>query len=409
MERTTCRLCKSRNLHKFLDLGEQPPSDAFLTKEDLSKKEEKYPLDVFLCLDCGQAQLGFVVSPEALYRRSYPYASSTTRTGREHFFGMAKTIAERFGFGKNDLAVDVGSNVGVLLSGFKEMGMRVLGVDPATDMAAVANSRGIETIPKFFESGLARNIVEKYGKAKAITGTNVFAHIDNLDDVMAAVDVLLGEKGVFVVEAPHFLDLVQRIEYDTIYHEHLSYLSVKPLQKFFEKFGFDLFDVEKHKIHGGTARYFMARKGDYSISPAVGDALEKEEKEGLHTVSRLERFAHEVEEERRLLMNLLKEIKSSGRRIVGLSAPAKGNTLLNYCGINEDFLDYISEKAEIKIGLYTPGTHIPIYSDNKLLDDMPDYALILAWNFAEEIMKNLSEYKNRGGKFIIPIPKPVII
>lgn len=409
MRKTFCRMCKGENLHKFLDLGEHPPSDAFLKKEDTEREQDRHPLDVFLCLDCGQAQLGFVVPPEILYRRSYPYESSTTRTGREHFFGLAKSIVERFHLNSQSLAVDVGSNVGVLLAGFKEQGTRILGIDPATDMAAKANSSGLETLAEFFGAKLAYEVAKKYGRAKAITATNVFAHVDNLDDVMGGIDALLDDQGVFVIEAPHFLDLVRKVEYDTIYHEHLSYLSVKPLREFFAKLGFELFDIEKHKIHGGTARYFVARVGDYPVSAAVSEMLYEEAKEGIHTPERLGRFARAVEEQKQLLLQLLKKIKAEGKKVVGVSAPAKGNTLLNHCGITTDLLAHITEKAQIKVGLFTPGTHIPIYDDKKIFEDQPDYAMILAWNFAEEIMSNLAEYKKRGGKFIIPIPKPIVV
>ena len=404
-----CRLCKGKRLERFLDLGSTPPSDAFLRKEDLAKPEPRYPLDVYLCLDCGQAQLGYVVPPEILYRRDYPYESSTTRTGREHFFHLAKTVSERFGLGKDSLAIDIGSNVGVLLSGFKAQGTRVLGVDPATDMAAIANKNGIPTIPEFFNGELAKKIAKEHGKADAITATNVFAHINNLDDVMEGIRALLSEKGVFVIEAPHFLDLVLKTEYDTIYHEHLSYLSVKPIQAFFARFGFELFDVEKHPIHGGTARYFATRKGSHPVSPAVATIISAETKEGIHSVDRLKKFAGAVNEQKRLLVELLTRLKKEGKRVVGVSAPAKGNTLLNYCGITPDLLEYISEKAEIKVGLYTPGTHIPIYDDAKFLADQPDYAMILAWNFADEIMANLKVFKESGRHFIVHIPKPIIV
>jgi len=405
----TCRFCKSASLKPFLDLGAHPPSDAFLNKAQLQDAEPRYPLDVNLCADCGGVQLGFVVPPDHLYCRNYPYESSTTRTGRTHFFEMAKTVSTRFKLKPESLAIDLGSNVGVLLSGFRAQGVRVLGVDPARIMAEVANTSGIETINDFFTGKLSRTIIEKYGKASAITATNVFAHIDDLDDIMNGIRDLLTDDGVFVIEAPHFLELVNHVEYDTIYHEHLSYISLKPLVSFFQKFGLELFDVERIKIHGGSLRVYTGKKGRYPISPNVQAVLDLEKQAGVHSLDRLKRFAADVLDQKRLLNELLADLKKQGKRIVGVSAPAKGNTLLNYCGITEKQLDYITEKAQMKVGYFTPGTHIPIYGDDKLLQDQPDYALILAWNFAEEIMANLREFKERGGKFIIPIPKPKVI
>ena len=403
-----CRLCKSKRLERFLDLGSTPPSDAFLTKDQLAEPEESFPLDAYLCLECGQVQLGYVVPPDVLYRRNYPYESSTTRTGREHFHGMAASLAEYFKLTPESLVIDIGSNVGVLLEGFKKKGVRVLGVDPATDMAKIANENGIETVPEFFTEAVAKRIVAKYGPAALIVGTNVFAHIDNVDNAVSGMKALIGSDGAIVIEAPHFLNLVRNLEYDTIYHEHLSYLSIKPLQQFFRRFDLELFNVEEHAIHGGTIRFFVGPKGKYPQSPSVQAVIAAETTAGIHSIERLKRFAEEVAEQRRSLRALLEELTSQGKTVVGVSAPAKGNTLLNYCGITTELLPYITEKARIKVGLYTPGTRIPIASDEQLLKDKPDYALILAWNFSEEIMANLAEHRARGGKFIIPIPEPAI-
>ena len=404
-----CRLCKSKRLEQFLDLGSTPPSDAFLTKEQLSQKEESFPMNVYLCLDCGQAQLGYVVPPEVLYRRNYPYESSTTKTGRDHFHDMASSLVDYFKLTPKSLVIDVGSNVGVLLEGFKKKGVRILGVDPATDMAKTANENGIETIPEFFTAEIAERILSKYGPAALIVGTNVFAHIDNVDDAVEGMKTLIGADGAIVIEAPHFLNLVRNLEYDTIYHEHLSYLSIKPLQNFFRRFGLELFNVEKYAIHGGTIRFFMGPKGKYPQSNSVETVVASEAAAGIHSLERLRQFADEVAKQRQELRALLEDIKRQGKKVAGVSAPAKGNTLLNYCGITPDLMPYITEKAKIKVGLYTPGTHIPICDDSRLLEEQPDYALILAWNFANEIMSNLSEYRARGGKFIIPIPEPVIV
>ncbi|KKT77455.1 MAG: C-methyltransferase [Candidatus Giovannonibacteria bacterium GW2011_GWC2_44_8] len=410
MEVISCRICQSRNLQNIIDLGFHPPSDAFLTSEELKKPEISHPLRVLLCDKCGLWQLDYVVDPEILYQRSYPYESSTTRTGRKHFHDMAKEICDKYETPKGSLAVDIGSNVGVLLQGFETVGMKTLGVDPAFDMARIANQNGILTIADFFTRDLSKKIAKQYGKAHAITATNVVAHINDIHNLVSGVKNLLAPTGVFVIEAPYLVDLVQKNEYDTIYHEHLSYLSVKPLVGLFKSHDMELIDAEKQNIHGGTMRYFIAHKGKYKVSPVIKKLIAAENKFGMYDINFLKKtFVKAVEKQRADLVELLMKLKKEGARIVGVSAPAKGNTLLNYCKIDNQYLDYISEKAEIKIGLHTPGTHIKIESDKRLMKDMPDYALILAWNFADEIMGNLKEFKKKNGRFIIPIPKPIII
>jgi len=269
MEVISCRICQSRNLQNIIDLGFHPPSDAFLTSEELKKPEISHPLRVLLCDKCGLWQLDYVVDPEILYQRSYPYESSTTRTGRKHFHDMAKEICDKYETPKGSLAVDIGSNVGVLLQGFETVGMKTLGVDPAFDMARIANQNGILTIADFFTRDLSKKIAKQYGKAHAITATNVVAHINDIHNLVSGVKNLLAPTGVFVIEAPYLVDLVQKNEYDTIYHEHLSYLSVKPLVGLFKSHDMELIDAEKQNIHGGTMRYFIAHKGKYKVSPVI--------------------------------------------------------------------------------------------------------------------------------------------
>lgn len=410
MHITECRMCKGSDFELILDLGFHPPSDSFLTSQELDEPETTYPLRTVICKGCGLWQLDYVVDQKILYQKNYPYESSTTKTGRMHYHGMAAAIFDSFQIPKGSLAIDIGSNIGVLLEGFKIKGMNVLGVDPATNIAVKANAAGIETIPDFFSARVAREIKNTKGEAAVITGTNVFAHIHDLDDIMEGAKHLLSPKGVFVVEAPYLAELVKNTEYDTIYHEHLSYLSVKPLARFFDRLGLELFDVHMQDIHGGTMRFFVSRKGAYQKRPIVAGLAGLEEREHIYdTAVMKETFIPKILTQRRDLLFLIHDLKRKGKRVVGVSAPAKGNTLLNYCALKSDMLDYITEKAQIKLGLYTPGTHIKIEPDSKLFEDQPDYALILAWNFAKEIMENLAEYKKRGGKFIIPIPEPKII
>ena len=401
-------MCKSNNMLKFLDLGFSALSDNFLTVEQLEQPEIFYPLTVHSCLDCGLCQLGYVVPPELMFNENYPYDSSTTKTGREHFTEMGIYICDRFNLKPNSFVIDVGSNAGVLLSGFKSKGMRVLGIEPSSKLANVAIKNGIDSIIEFFSKKLVKKILADYGKVSIITGTNVFAHIDDLDDFMIAADSLLVEDGIIVIEAPYLLHLIENLEYDTIYHEHLSYLSVKPMIEFCKKFGFEVFDIEEQTIHGGTLRYFIGRKDKRKVSQNVSNYLKIEEKQKIYSEKTLQEFARSVKNHRKVLLQILHELKINGKKIVAISAPAKGNTLLNYCKIDSEILDYVTERNPLKVGKFTPGMHIPVYSDEKL-EDQPDYALILAWNFADEIIQNNSKYREKGGKFIIPIPKPVIV
>jgi len=405
-----CRVCHGESLIKFLDLGFTPLADDFLPPDRLHEPEVYYPLEVFVCNDCGLVQLGYVVPPQILFQRDYPYVSSITETGREHFYSLAKEVCLRFRLGSNDLVIDVGSNVGVLLQGFKEQGVNnVLGIEPAGNICEIARQAGIETISEFLSEELALEIVKSRGKARIVTGTNVVAHINDHHAMVRALDVLLVEKGVFIFEAPYLVNMIDNLEYDTIYHEHLSYLSVKPVRRLFNQFGMEVFDVKEVSIHGGSLRYFIARKGDYPISQHVETLIELENKKRINDVDRLRDFAKAVQNNREELTWLLRSLKHEGKRIVGVSAPAKGMTLLNYCKIGPEILDFITEKSPLKIGEYTPGTHIPVLPDSELIKTVPDFALLLAWNFSDEIMANLREYSEAGGKFIIPIPSPRII
>jgi len=404
-----CRMCGSTNLYKFLDLGFTPPADQFRRKDQLKEPDVHYPLDVCVCDDCGLVQLGYVVSPEILYRNDYPYESSTTQTGHRHWSSFSKTVVENFKLSGEDLVVDIGSNVGVLLSEFKKNGVKVQGVDPAANIVMLARERGIETICEFFNMDTAEKIVSERGHASVITGTNVFAHVNDLDAFMNSIKRLLNTKGIFVFEAPYFGNLLSANEYDTIYHEHLSYLSLKPLLPFFEKFDMEVFDVEQVDIHGGSFRVFVGKKSARPISNIVNTLIEQELASGMYDHDKLNQFSKNVEKNKKDLTWLLHSLKNQGKSIVGVSAPAKGMTLLNYCGIDQSILDFVTEKSTLKIGRYTPGAHIPVLPDSALLEHKPDYALLLAWNFADEIMKNLEEFRKAGGKFIIPIPHPVII
>ena len=404
-----CRTCGGSDLEQFLDLGFTPPADRFVRAEQLLEPEVHYPLAVLMCARCGLAQLNYVVAPQLLYQQDYPYEASITRTGRIHWGEFAKTTRERFDLGSADLVIDIGSNVGVLLDAFKSQGVRTLGIEPAGNIAEIARKNGIETLNDFFSIDVARNVVNDKGQASVITGTNVFAHVDDLMAFMQAVDIVLAPNGVLIIEAPYFTDLLEKLEYDTIYHEHLSYLSVKPLLAFFRRVGMEVFRIEQRDIHGGSFRIHVARAGRMQVSPEVNELLQNEETKAVHSVETLGQFAKKVEKNRDDLNWLLYSLKRDGKRIAAASAPAKGMTLLNYCRLGTETIDFVTEKSTLKIGKYTPGTHIPVVSDDELIERRPDYALLLAWNFADEIINNLAAYRAKGGKFIIPIPEPRIV
>ena len=402
-------MCEGSNLFEFLDLGAQPPADQFRSERAIREPQRFYPLEVYMCDDCGLAQLGVTVAPEVLYQDDYPYEASITRAGREHFARFAQGVVRQLSLQPNDLVVDLGSNVGTLLKAFRETGMQVRGVDPAPNIAEIACDDGIDTVCDFFGPGTADRIVRESGTARLITATNVFAHVGDLISFMAGIESLLADDGAFIVEAPYFGNLIAYCEYDTIYHEHLSYLSVRPLVLFFERFGMEVFDVQEVEIHGGSFRVFVGRRGHHLISSQVSRFVEKEAQTGLHRHDTLEAFANAVRRNRDDLMWLLNRCKAEGKSIVGVSAPAKGMTLLNYCQIDRRILDFVTEKSTLKIGRFTPGANIPVVPDEELLRTQPDFGLLLAWNFGEEIMKNLSEYRRRGGRFIIPIPTPRVV
>jgi hypothetical protein len=405
-----CRLCKSKSFFNFLDLGYHPPSDQFRKKNQIHFPVIYYPLQVQKCSDCHFFQLTHVVDPKILYQDDYPYESSTTDTGKLHYNDFAESVIKDFSIEKNSLVIDIGSNVGVLLEGFKKNGMKVVGVDPAKNIVDIANRREIFTLNSFFDMDISKKIYNEYGKAKVITGTNVFAHVDDLESFMLAVDNLIDhKKGVFIIEAPYVLNLFENMEYDTIYHEHLSYISVNPLIKFFKKFNMEIIDIHEKDIHGGSIRIFVSKINNYKVSNVIQEFIQKEKNYGLENNQVLIDFSHKVKKNKFDLISLLLDLKSKGNKIAAVSAPAKGMTLLNYCNINKDIIEFVTEKSKLKINSFTPGGQIPVYDDSALLTNDIDYALLLAWNFSEEIIKNNDEFIKKGGKFIIPIPSPIII
>ncbi len=398
-----CRACGSRELEEFLSLGKTPPANAFLKKKDF-RKEKHHPLRVGVCRSCKLVQLLDVISKEHLFSH-YVYFFSAMPTASNHFGSYAQDIAERFI--KNtakDLIVELGSNDGLLLKSFHKMGhKRVLGIDPAKNIVKFANKQGVPTLADFFSQRLAQKIVKTEGKAKIIIGNNVVAHIDDWQDLAKGVDELLAEDGVFIFEAPYLMDMFENLAYDSIYHEHLSYLSVAPLVRFFKKYGMNVFDVQPFQRQGHSIRVFVSRSGKYKTMPSVKKFLNKELKAGLNKLSSYKELAKRIKNSRNQLVTTLKDLKSKKMKIAAYGAPARGNTLLNYGNINPKLIDFATEELPLKIGLYSPGMHIPVKHIEDARKNPPDYYLMLAWNYKDQILKKESEFVKQGGKFIVPI------
>ena len=407
-----CRICNSRKLFKFLDLGSMPIPNGFLGEKDLNKTEEKYELSCLICESCGLAQLSNIVNPDLMFK-NYVYIPSMSRVMMENFNNLSYQIYNNFNLNQDSLVVDIGSNDGSLLSFFKNYRTRVLGIDPAENLAKIAELKGIPTEIKFFDLKNAKLIRNKHGQADVITATNVVAHIDNLHDFFKGISCLLKDDGVLITEFPYFVELVRGNEFDTIYHEHLSYFSLKPWLKLIKSHGFEVLRTQKSPIHGGSIRIIQKKQKEKSENPnsknIVNHMAFPEEEHNIYNRDTLSDFARKVGSLKIELTTLLKNLKRKRKKIVGYGAAAKGNVLTNYFNIGPEILDYIVDSTPYKQGLFTPGKHIPIYAENRLTIDRPDYVLILAWNFAEEIIKKEMTFRKLGGKFIIPIPKLKVV
>lgn len=408
-KKNECRICSSKNLELILDLGEQPPSNAFIEEGNLEENEDKFPLRLYLCKKCYLLQLLDIVNKEILFEK-YFYLTSASKPIVTHFKKYAIEIYEEFLKEKeNPLVLEIGSNDGSLLKEFKNLDVDVLGIEPAKNIAKIANEAGITTKNSFFNENIAKKIsLEK--KASIIIGNNVFGHIDNLKEFMKGVKILLKEKGIFIIEIPYVVDLIQKLEFDTIYHEHLSYFSLIPLMKLMEQFNLEIFDIKKQKVHGGTIRVFVSEKNDYKKTINLEKIIEFEKEIGMDKSEIYYNFSENVKELKSKLQNKIKELKEDGKIIFGYGAPAKGNVLLNYCNIGTEFLDYIIDTTPLKQGLYSPGMHIKIKSDRENNEKTSQQiALLLAWNYEEAIINKEKSFLKNGGKFLVPLPIPKII
>lgn len=407
--REDCRICGNRRLHRFLDLGFSPLANRFLTKEQLGEVEPRFRLDVFVCRDCSLVQLVEVVDPAVLFRH-YLYVSGTSETMRAHFAALAKSLVTRFAFRPGDLIVEVASNDGTFLSNFQGLGPRLLGIEPAVNVAAMARLRGIESITEFFGESLGSHVRTEHGPAACVVANNVFAHVDDVNGFVRGVLNVLGPEGIFVFENSYVRDMLDHLEFDSVYHEHLSYFSVTALTALFDRHGMEIFDVEHRPVHGGSLRVFVKRReARHPVTEAPARFRDEERRLGLGGVATYEAFAARVYGLRTPLLALLKQLRAEGKRLVAYGSSAKGNTLLNFFGIGPDLIEYVVDKSPLKQGTFTPGMHLPVLPVERLVEDRPDYALILAWNFTDEILQQQRPYVDGGGRFIVPIPSPRVI
>ena len=407
--RTTCRLCGGDNIVSILELAPTPPANAFVTADFVARHQETFPLDLHFCESCAHVQLLDVVDPAVLFR-DYVYVSGTSDVFVRHFAEYADALTGKFTIGKGELAVDIGSNDGTLLSFFKAQGMEVLGIDPARDIARRASAAGIETWPEFFNIDLARRIRDERGAAAVITANNVFAHADDLGGIVDGIRDLLDNQGIFAFEVSYLLDVHEKTLFDTIYHEHLSYHSVKPLVGFFASHGMRLIDVQRIDTHGGSLRGIACRtNADHPTEQSVADLIDQETRLGLHNADTFRVFASGIEGMRDKLVSLLRDLKAEGKSIAGYGAPAKATTLMYHFNLGPDIVDFIVDDSPLKQGLFSPGMHLPVLPSSAIVERRPDYLLILAWNFAEPIMRNNAAFAENGGHFIVPIPKVEVL
>jgi hypothetical protein len=398
-----CRFCGARLGHVFVDLGAQPLANSYLEPEHLRRPEPFYPLCVYVCGECFLVQLPEEERPDAIFS-DYAYFSSYSESWLRHARLYAEAMIERFGLGSEHQVIEIASNDGYLLRWFKDRGIPVLGIEPARNVAEAAEAAGIPTQVCFFGTETAGGLSTK---ADLLVGNNVLAHVPDLNDFVKGLEIALAPEGVLTMEFPHLLRLMDEDQFDTIYHEHYSYFSFLTARKVFAAHGLTVFDVEELPTHGGSLRIYARHQEDDSkpVEPRVIELLAREEAAGLGNLDAYRSFAQRVGRVKRGLLRFLIQAKEDGKSVVGYGAPAKGNTLLNYCGVRTDFLDYTVDLSPHKQGRYLPGTRIPIFTPDRIRETRPDYVLILPWNLKEEITAQMSDVRSWGGKFVVAIPE----
>jgi 2-polyprenyl-3-methyl-5-hydroxy-6-metoxy-1,4-benzoquinol methylase len=403
-----CRFCRGPLSHKFAELVNSPLSNAFLTKEQLNESETYFPLTIYACSNCHLVQLDEYKNAREIFNGNYVYFSSYSTSWVAHAKRYVESMIRRFGYNKDSLVVEIASNDGYLLQHFNNAGVPVLGVEPTTNTAQVAIAKGIPTVTEYFTTAFANQLVEQGKTADLVLGNNVLAHVPDINDFVEGLKTVLKPTGVVTMEFPHLLRLVEHCQFDTIYHEHYSYLSFTTVQKIFAAHGLELFDVEEHTTHGGSLRIFAKHFSDTTkfISSNVASMLRKEADAGMLTTEYYKSFQQHVNAIRNQFLKFLIECQENGQKVVGYGAAAKGNTLMNYAGIKgDDLIKFVVDASPSKQGKFLPGSHIPVYDQQKLIEYQPDYVVIFPWNLKEEIINQLSYIYGWGGKFVVFVPK----
>jgi SAM-dependent methyltransferase len=406
-----CRFCGNALTHVFADLGMAPPSNSFLSVSQLEEEEQYYPLKIMVCGKCFLVQTDEFKKAEEIFSSEYVYYSSYSSSWLAHAKRYTEMMVDRFGFNRQSSIIEIASNDGYLLQYFKEKNIPVLGIEPTLGTANAARQKGIESINEFFGVALARRMATQNQFADLLIGNNVLAHVPDINDFVAGLKIILRETGVITMEFPHLLELIRHVQFDTIYHEHFSYLSFTTVKAIFKSHDLELFDVEEIPTHGGSLRIYAKHAGDSSknVSARVDQLLEKEKEEGITSLEYYSGFQDAVEEIKRNFLEFLHAQKKSGKKVVAYGAAAKGNTLLNYCGVKNDLINFVVDASPVKQGKYMPGSRIPVVNEQELMMSRPDFIIILPWNIRDEIMNQLSYVRKWNCKFIIAIPKLQIV
>jgi SAM-dependent methyltransferase len=404
-----CRFCGG-SLAEFVDLGMSPLCESYLTKDQLNTMEPFYPLAAYVCRDCLLVQLQEYVAPKEIFSE-YAYFSAYSDTWLDHARRYVETMSKRLGLGSASQVIELGSNDGYLLQFFVDKGIPVLGIDPAANVARAAEKRGVPTLVKFFGVETALALSETGTQADLVVANNVIAQVADLNSFVEGISIILKAGGVCTIEFPHLLKTIEGNQFDQIYHEHFSYFSALTADRIFAAHGMRIFDVDELRTHGGSLRIYVCRADDegHPMEASVSELVRREREAGLHRLETYADFADRVRATKRKLLSFMIEAKSCSKSLAGYGAPGKGNTLLNYCGIRADFLDYTVDRNPYKHGKYLPGTHIPIFPPERIFETKPDYVLILPWNLKDEIMSQLAHIRSWGGKFVIPIPQVSVI
>ena len=396
-----CQLCGEKT-RRGLDLGLQPVGDLLRTAAQFNRPETRYPMCLVHCDNCGLTQLSYIVNPAVVYKH-FPFVSGTTATATRHLQSLPTSLANKLKMGRRHFAIDIGSNDGTLLKGWLPSGVKFLGVDPSGDPVRIANEQGLNTLHAFFNQKTARGIKRRHGAADVITACGCFAHIADLDGVMQGIDMLLKPKGVFASDNQYWLDMVQRLHYDNIFHQHLRYYSLRPLQYLFARYNLEIFDIERSDTYGGQIRVFASRPGSYPVAKSVSDLERAERSANLYDAATQQSFADAIADKRRKLFDAVYQLRRAGKKVIGIGAPAKAATVSVYCGLGTDMLDYITEINSLRVGTYLPGTQVPIVDEEWMFKDPKpaDAGVLFAWNYYDEVVPKL---RNRGFKGDIICP-----